>query len=255
MSGQDMLYLRELLLHRRKEIFNRVRELESDWDSLAERDIELEEEAQKADLSSLFNLLDELGKEEIEEIDLALSKMASGNYGICESCQKQISLKRLKAFPEARLCSKCMRKYEEKQKKLQPASEVISSAEVPSEYRNLSGEELQMQIFDQLRFDGRIDLDELEIRCRKGAIYLEGVLPSESQHQILLQILTDVMGFTAIIDHLQISELVWEREDRAPGRAGVPVSADEEKISEDVFESQEEATPYIFPDRPPPEKE
>ncbi|MCD6138563.1 MAG: TraR/DksA C4-type zinc finger protein [Deltaproteobacteria bacterium] len=150
MSGQDMLYLRELLLHRRKEIFNRVRELESDWDSLAERDIELEEEAQKADLSSLFNLLDELGKEEIEEIDLALSKMASGNYGICESCQKQISLKRLKAFPEARLCSKCMRKYEEKQKKLQPASEVISSAEVPSEYRNLSGEELQMQIFDQL---------------------------------------------------------------------------------------------------------
>ena len=162
-----MPYLRELLLHRGKEIFNRVRELESDWDSLAERDIELEEEAQKADLSSLFNLLDERGKEEIEEIDL----------------------------------------------------------------------------------------DELEILCRKGAISLEGVLPSESQHQILLQILTDVMGFTAIINHLQISELIWEREDRAPGRAGVPVSADEEKISEDVFESQEEATPYIFPDRPPPEKE
>lgn len=255
MSEQDMMRLREMLLKQRHEIFEWLREFESDWQAVGERDIELEEGAQKSDLTSPYDQLDERRKEEIEEIDLALCRLAVGSYGICESCENPISMKRLEALPATRLCRKCARKYEEKQKRLPRAWEAITCGELPGKYKNLSNEELRLVILDHLRNDGRIDLEELEIFSQKGVIYLEGVIPSRGEHGILLQILTDVMGFTSIIDHLQINELEWEREDRAPGKAPFALSVDEDEISDDVFESQEKETPYIFPDRPPPEEE
>ena len=51
-SERDMRGLREMLLRRRRGIFQRF---ESDWQALGERDIELEEEGQKADLTSLYD--------------------------------------------------------------------------------------------------------------------------------------------------------------------------------------------------------
>jgi RNA polymerase-binding transcription factor DksA len=255
MIGQDLIHLRERLLNQRREIFERIRRLESNWKKLGERDIELEEEAQKADLTSLYDQLNELEKGEIEDIDLALSKLAVGNYGFCEGCNEPISMKRLEALPATRLCRKCANRYEEKKKKLPSALEMISCKEVPVDYRDMSDNEIREAILENLRNDGRIDVEELEVFFKKGVVRLEGVVPSESEHQILMQILTDVMGFECIIDHLQVTELIWERDERAPGRAEFPLSDDVDEISDDVFESQERETPYIFPDRPPPEKE
>ncbi|MBW1834154.1 MAG: TraR/DksA C4-type zinc finger protein [Deltaproteobacteria bacterium] len=127
------------------EIFARLLWLESDWQVLKERDIESEEEAQKADETSLFD------QDEIEDIDLALCRVAAGSYGICESCEKLISLKRLEALPATLLCRRCARRYGEKQKKLPRAREVITCAELPDEYKNLTNEELQMVILEHLR--------------------------------------------------------------------------------------------------------
>jgi len=255
MSERDIGRLRKMLLKRRQEIFEWLRRFESDWQASGERDIELEEEAQKAGLTSHYNRLDQRRQEELEEVDLALCRMAAGSYGICENCQKLISLKRLEVLPATRLCRECAQKYKEEQRKLPPAWEAITCAELPDEYQNLNSEELRMLILDHLRNDGRVDLEELDICCRCGVVYLEGVIPSEGEHGIMLRILTDAMGFTSIIDHLQINELLWEREDRAPGRTPFALSADVEEISDDVFESQEKGIPYIFPDRPPPEEE
>lgn len=259
MSEQDSMRLREMLLNQRQEIFERIRRLESDWQGLGERDIELEEEAQKADVTSLFSQLDDLEKVEIEEIDLALFKMPVGTYGLCEGCEKPISLKRLEVLPAARLCQKCARKYEEKQKRLPPPREVITSAELPDEYRDLNDEELREVIWEHLRIDGRIDLEELKIHCRKGVLYLEGVIPSDDEHDILLRILTDNMGFEAIVDRLEINKLIWERRKRsagttAPGLGEKRKIYEIDEVAEDVFESQEEESPYMFPDRPPPEE-
>jgi DnaK suppressor protein len=261
MSGSEMEQLRRALLMQRREIFERLHHFEEDWQALGERDIELEEEAQKADLTSLFDQLDERSKEQIEEIDLALCRIAAGSYGICEECEELIPLKRLEALPYARLCVGCARKYEKKQNRLRPAREVTPCVGLPDDYTGQSDEEVQMAILEHLRNDGRIDLNELGVACRKGMIYLQGALPSEVEHQILLQILTDVMGFVSVIDLLQISELPWEREDRAPGKTPTRLSREElaaygvEESTEDVFESQEEGSPYTSPDRPPPESE
>jgi RNA polymerase-binding transcription factor DksA len=114
MDTQDMKRLKDLLLTQRREIFERLQGLESEWEILSAHDIEREEEAQKADLTALFRQLDDLEKQEIEDIDLALTKMAAATYGACEKCRKAISLERLETLPATRLCKRCAREAEEK---------------------------------------------------------------------------------------------------------------------------------------------
>jgi DnaK suppressor protein len=50
----------------------------------------------------------------LNRIDEALKKIQDGSYGVCENCNKPISLKRLKAVPYAKLCIKCQEEEEKK---------------------------------------------------------------------------------------------------------------------------------------------
>ena len=43
----------------------------------------------------------------VEDIDVALGKIADGTYGTCEGCGQPIPKARLKALPQARLCVAC----------------------------------------------------------------------------------------------------------------------------------------------------
>jgi DnaK suppressor protein len=43
----------------------------------------------------------------IENIRNALGKLDKGSYGICEGCEEEIPIKRLKAIPDARYCLSC----------------------------------------------------------------------------------------------------------------------------------------------------
>lgn len=43
----------------------------------------------------------------LRDINLALENIKNDKYGKCENCGKKIDEKRLKVFPEARLCMKC----------------------------------------------------------------------------------------------------------------------------------------------------
>jgi len=42
----------------------------------------------------------------------ALAKIKRGTYGTCDSCGKQITLKRLRALPHATLCVECQQRRE-----------------------------------------------------------------------------------------------------------------------------------------------
>ena len=127
-------------------------------------------------------------------------------------------------------------------------------------YQKLNDRDLKLSILDNLKNDGRLDLEQLEIACRKGVVYLEGIIPSEIEHQILLRTLTDVMGISSLIDRIQINELDWEREDVALGTADPEPTPyeqmlyDEEPYTENIFESEEYEIPYDLPDKVPPEK-
>lgn len=46
---------------------------------------------------------------QLREINLSLEKFKRNEYGICENCKKRIGVERLKAYPEAKLCSKCLK--------------------------------------------------------------------------------------------------------------------------------------------------
>jgi DnaK suppressor protein len=55
----------------------------------------------------LLLLLGDREREKIRHIDEALARLEEGEYGICEDCEEEIPLGRLKAMPFARLCVKC----------------------------------------------------------------------------------------------------------------------------------------------------
>jgi len=55
----------------------------------------------------LLLLLGDREREKIRNIEEALNRLDEGEYGICEDCEEEIPLGRLKAMPFARLCVKC----------------------------------------------------------------------------------------------------------------------------------------------------
>lgn len=48
----------------------------------------------------------------IRKIQRALENLEDGNYGICEVCEKEIAIERLKARPVTTLCIRCKTKME-----------------------------------------------------------------------------------------------------------------------------------------------
>ena len=56
--------------------------------------------AERADAERLATEL----REALDEVDAALGRLASGQYGVCEVCGKPIGAARLEAMPAARLC-------------------------------------------------------------------------------------------------------------------------------------------------------
>jgi len=48
----------------------------------------------------------------LDDIEAALRKIEKGNFGLCESCHKNIALQRLKAMPWARHCIVCQSRSE-----------------------------------------------------------------------------------------------------------------------------------------------
>ncbi len=57
--------------------------------------------------------LSDTERKTLEEIEQALQRLETGQYGICQNCGKTIQIPRLKAVPWARFCIKCQQMYEE----------------------------------------------------------------------------------------------------------------------------------------------
>lgn len=60
-------------------------------------------------------LLGDREREKLHNIDEALLKIKEGEYGICEECEEDIPLGRLKVMPFARYCVKCKADIEKQQ--------------------------------------------------------------------------------------------------------------------------------------------
>ena len=62
-------------------------------------------------------ILNDREREKLLAIDEALQRIKEKTYGICESCEGEIHLGRLKVLPFTRLCVKCQEENEKESKR------------------------------------------------------------------------------------------------------------------------------------------
>ncbi|MBM2804254.1 MAG: transcriptional regulator, TraR/DksA family [Deltaproteobacteria bacterium] len=249
--------LAQLLREQRGHFLQEFRRAEQGLDVIAEeRESELEEHAQEEQTARLLTRLDDQTLHAVKEIDAALQKILDGAYGKCEACHKPIAIARLHSLPAARFCRRCAARNEVQPVAARAVSETPAAAPLPTELNLLSDNELTEAIREQLKEDGRIDLEELHVVCRKGVVYLSGVIPSKAEHQVVLQTLTDVMGLKEIVDHLAIEDLLWQTEKRTKevGPEIIP-RWQEPPSTEDIVESAEEDKEFVAPAKPTPSEE
>jgi len=76
-------------------------------------------------------LLGDREREKIHSIDEALLRITDGDYGICEECDEDIPLGRLKAMPFTRHCVKCKSDLEKLQAQTKRVEEERAYREIP----------------------------------------------------------------------------------------------------------------------------
>jgi RNA polymerase-binding transcription factor DksA len=105
--------LQERLAELRKEIHTEL--INSDnqqFIELAGKVHDLEEES-VADLLVDLNLADiDRHINEIRDIEMALSRINDGSYGMCLDCNELIETDRLRAYPTSKRCYACQAQYE-----------------------------------------------------------------------------------------------------------------------------------------------
>ncbi len=226
MSKKELLFFKDMLLAGRAEILDRIQMLTSALRNLNEHEIEVEEGVQKSIISNPYDRMGNDGRQRIELIDLALWKMAVGEYGVCESCGDDIAVKRLEAVPWTRQCIDCARENEKRHDGLSPPAGVISSARLPDEYRGLSGEELIKVIKASLGRHFEAEELSVKITALNGVIYLEGSIGSETDRQLILQTVTDDMGFEAVVDLMEVEAFPLDGSSHIPTSIPFPQTAD-----------------------------
>jgi len=105
MTNEDREKLKALLLKEKEDLEEKLKKLSKvdfgdDIDSLEEESDEAEELAANIPLTNTF-------KDRLSGINKALEKMDAGTYGVCENCEKEISMELLEIDPESKLCKDC----------------------------------------------------------------------------------------------------------------------------------------------------
>ena len=260
MNERDRDSLARKLREQRTSLMREVGVAEADLESLSEsRDSELEERAEEDRLRRLLSRLDVRARMEVEDIDAALDRIADGTFGRCGRCGEGIPLPRLRALPTARHCLACARALESRSSDAgeEAEEETGRSGPVPAELTHLGDCDKERAVWRIVLEDGRVDCDELRLVCRHGVVYLGGAVPSEPEHRVLLKLVTEVAGFTEVVDRLRVNPMLWERDGRPDG--SVPARSNgfepEDPENEDVVLSIEEGLEWAPPAEPPPDEE
>ena len=108
MRDNELEFFEEILLVRKKQIEKNISGMEEEIDQL--RSLELNDEGDYASVSNENMVDNAIGtQQEIEllEIEIALAKIKNGQYSICEMCEEEIGIQRLRVKPHAKYCIDC----------------------------------------------------------------------------------------------------------------------------------------------------
>ncbi len=111
MDEKKRQYLRTVILKRLADVSRRAGLIpeETEVEERPADPVDQAAEERDKDLTRLFRARENV---EIQKLALALDRMEQGSYGICLSCDGEISEKRLLAEPTALLCVHCQERRE-----------------------------------------------------------------------------------------------------------------------------------------------
>lgn len=116
MSAQQKAHFRELLLNWKRELVEESRRtVQHMQDDLLNLPDPNDRASQEEEFSLALRARDRERKM-LRKIEKSLARLASDDYGYCESCGVEIGLDRLEARPTAELCIDCKHLEEEKEK-------------------------------------------------------------------------------------------------------------------------------------------
>jgi hypothetical protein len=128
---------------------------------------------------------------------------------------------------------------------------------LPFDLQGLSYEELGQVIADQIGQEDQLDSDQLTVTVEDGRVRVEGFVPGEYQHQLLIQLIEDRLG---IFDY----EDLTRQNDRLDPRGETLPPPEEQQEKEammegeaprtDTWQSTKDGRPLNPPDRFKPEK-
>ena len=117
MTGFDAQQVEERLRTRAEEIAARREQLKSSSENmldseLADYDQHPADDGTETHEQELDETTDMMLAAEAENVEIALARLASGDYGTCVDCGKEIPRERLEAIPEAIRCIEHQRIYD-----------------------------------------------------------------------------------------------------------------------------------------------
>ena len=117
MQASELEFFKEILQSRKEQIEKNINGVNDELDGL--NSLELNDEGDHASVnnnSMIESAIVQQQQKELGEIEVALRKIAKGEYGTCEMCEDDIGFQRLKVKPHAIYCIDC-REIVEKSKK------------------------------------------------------------------------------------------------------------------------------------------
>jgi len=108
MKKADMKGFRKLLLVKRQDLHDRVREARSSETEGSNKDApDLGDRAISSTSRDLLYRLSTTERDILQRIDLALERIDEKTYGVCTNCGNTVQPLRLEAVPWARHCIEC----------------------------------------------------------------------------------------------------------------------------------------------------
>jgi DnaK suppressor protein len=117
MKKTDLKRFRKILEEKRQAVIDRAEATMSEDMTLDSSDLPDEMDLASSEYIQSFTFRLR-GRERVflQKIDKALKKLDDGEFGVCESCDEPISVKRLEARPETELCIRCKEDQERMEK-------------------------------------------------------------------------------------------------------------------------------------------
>ena len=108
MQASELEFFKSTLLSRKEQILKNIEGVNNELSELGSLELNDEGDFASANSDSVVEgAIAEQQMQELKEIEVALGKIANGEYGICEMCEDEIGIQRLKVKPHAVYCIDC----------------------------------------------------------------------------------------------------------------------------------------------------